>query len=218
MAYFCDKALAFELRPGSQHSENGAIKFLDRCISIIDKLGIKREDILLRVDSGHDAREFLLFCNSLGIQYVIKRNIRNKKSFLHEEMPRIKLGFIPELTNDPATYVYRVVEKDSKIYKTKIEGLNVVYEFTEKYDVKNNQLYFDFDRDSPLFGREPWFEYGVDSYFTNIKVLDNSFNECTDDKRYCIECVNIYHDHATSEQFHSEIKSDMNMYPLTALR
>lgn len=41
MAYLGDFAIAFELRPGKQHSEKGAIEFLLRCLKIIDRLGIK---------------------------------------------------------------------------------------------------------------------------------------------------------------------------------
>ena len=212
MAYIGEFAIAFELRPGNQHSEKGAIDFLSRCISITDRLGIARNEILLRVDSAHDCNDFLQHCIKLGINFVIKRNIRNKKSFLHDEMPRIKLGFMPEETSDPNIFVYRAVDKGKKIYNVQDDNLNIVYEFSEKLITGNNiQLDFNFDRDSDIFGREPWFEYDVDSYLTNIKIYDNSSNECLDQSKYCIECVDIYHDHATSEQYHSEIKSGMNM-------
>ena len=211
MAYLGEFALAFELRPGNQHSEKGAIDFLSRCISITDRLGIARKEILLRVDSAHDCNDFLAYCLQLGINFVIKRNLRNKKSFLHDEMPRIKHSFMPEATADPNVFVYRVVDKGKSIYKVQNDSVNIVYEFREEFINDNVQLNFDFDRDSDIFGREPWFKYDVDSYLTNIKIYDNSSKECLNQSNYCIECVDIYHDHATSEQYHSEVKSGMNM-------
>ena len=59
MAYFCSYALCFDLRPGSQHSENQAPEFLRRCMAMISELDIAPEDVLLRVDSGHDAAAFI---------------------------------------------------------------------------------------------------------------------------------------------------------------
>ena len=51
--------VANELRPGSQHSENGAVKFLKRCIAIILRAGYKANELLVRVDSGHDSSDFI---------------------------------------------------------------------------------------------------------------------------------------------------------------
>ncbi|MFA6816524.1 MAG: transposase [Lentisphaeria bacterium] len=44
--------VANELRPGSPHSEKGAVKFLKRCITIMIQAGYKEEELLVRVDSG----------------------------------------------------------------------------------------------------------------------------------------------------------------------
>jgi len=44
--------VANELRPGSQHCENGAVEFLKRCVTIMTQAGYKAEELLVRVDSG----------------------------------------------------------------------------------------------------------------------------------------------------------------------
>ena len=58
--------LSTELRPGSQHSEKGAVDFLERCAYMVRILGIPAEDILLRVDSGHDSADFFAKAYQLG--------------------------------------------------------------------------------------------------------------------------------------------------------
>ena len=51
--------VANEMRPGSQHSENGAVEFLRRCVGIMLNAGYTASELLLRVDSGHDSADFI---------------------------------------------------------------------------------------------------------------------------------------------------------------
>ena len=51
--------VADEMRPGSQHSENGAVEFLRRCVAILPDAGFEASELLLRVDSGHDSADFI---------------------------------------------------------------------------------------------------------------------------------------------------------------
>ena len=78
IAYLGSYMLSTELRPGSQHSEKGAVDFLERCAYMIRILGIPAEDILLRVDSGHDSADFIAKAYQLGFKFLIKRNHRNE--------------------------------------------------------------------------------------------------------------------------------------------
>lgn len=64
--------LGNELRKGSQHSLPG--KFIQRCFNKTDSLGIKRSEILLRADLGHDDKNFLKLQNESGVKCLIKRN------------------------------------------------------------------------------------------------------------------------------------------------
>ena len=67
-AYLGGYELCAELRPGSQHSEKGAVKFLERCAKMIEKLGIPASMILLRADSGHDSAEFIAAVRRCGVK------------------------------------------------------------------------------------------------------------------------------------------------------
>ena len=210
MGYLGEYGLAYDLRPGSQHSEKGAVEFLNRCISLTDRLGIQRSNILLRVDSGHDATKFINACLNLNINFILKKNIRNKNVFLREWMPYVKRNIRPEINEDNGVKIYRYID-ENKPYGIKSENLKQLNVFIEEISNDNKQLRFPVLPTDDLFGREPWINYSVESYITNIKIFDNEFKECTDQNKYIIECVNIYRDHATCEQFHSEEKTDMNM-------
>ena len=57
--------LANELRNGSQHSAKGAIEFVSRCIENARRIGLKMNELLIRVDSAHDDSDFI------GIYYCL---------------------------------------------------------------------------------------------------------------------------------------------------
>ena len=66
--------LSAELCPGSQHRENGVLEFLEHC-AYMDRIpGMPAEDILLRVDCGHDGADFIAKAHQLGFKYLIRRN------------------------------------------------------------------------------------------------------------------------------------------------
>gem|GEM_PF-1289835 len=50
--------LANELRKGSQHSTKGAVEFVSRCIKNARRIGFSAEELLVRVNSGHDDADF----------------------------------------------------------------------------------------------------------------------------------------------------------------
>ena len=67
-----------ELRPGSRHCENGAVEFLERCVCIPLEAGYALWELSFRVDSGHDASDFLRKLAELGGRYIVKRNLRRE--------------------------------------------------------------------------------------------------------------------------------------------
>ena len=71
-------ALAAELRPGTQHCSKGALAFVERCAGLAGRLGIRPDELLLRMDSGHDDREFLAALQKLGVKFIVKRNFRRE--------------------------------------------------------------------------------------------------------------------------------------------
>ena len=111
------------------------------------------------------------------------------------------------------------------------EGSTNHYYFTRDEkpgNIQSKNVYSVFEvRESPLPPEEyPLFAYGskegnkielkkyeVDGYWTNIEVLGdpNKYHNFDRDIYKAWTCVHAYHEHATSEQFHSELKSDMKM-------
>ena len=71
-------ALAAELRPGTQHCSKGALAFVERCAGLAGRLGTRPDELLLRMDSGHDDREFLAALQKLGVKFIVKRNFRRE--------------------------------------------------------------------------------------------------------------------------------------------
>ena len=70
--------VANELRPGSQHCENGAEKFFKRCITIMIQTEHKAKGLLVRIDSGHDSSDSIKASSDLKIKYLMKSNLRKK--------------------------------------------------------------------------------------------------------------------------------------------
>ena len=62
MEYIYTYAVAVELRPGSQHSADGAEDFLQRYFYIIRQYNIDLGSVLLMIDSARDASNFITLC------------------------------------------------------------------------------------------------------------------------------------------------------------
>ena len=209
MAYLDDKAICFELRPGSQHSECGTPEFLERCLKIIDGLNISRNQILLRADSGNDASELIDFCKKNKIYFIIKRNFRRESKY--PIIRYAKSNVKPDKTNG-SNLSYIFVDLKKHPANVKNEGVFCVYEVKEIYDEKGEVTLtslLDVDSESPDYGKEPWVKYEVDGYWTNLNIKNS--HKADLGKEFAATCIQAYHDHATSEQFHSEVKSDMNL-------
>lgn len=67
--------LANELRPGTQHSAKGAVEFVTRCLNMIKRIELKKENLLLRLDSGHDDGDFIKALSDSGVKFLLKRNL-----------------------------------------------------------------------------------------------------------------------------------------------
>ena len=174
--------VANELRPGSQHSEKGAVDFLKRCVAIMQMAGFKAHELLVRVDSGHDSSDFIETLDELGVRYLVKRNLRSESR--EQLLDTIRFYESPEVVR-PGKTIFRGVRSDRRPcgypgYK----GFMAV-QATERTSLANGQRLL-----------MPSVE--VDSWWTNLPS----------DVRMCSA---LHNDHGTSEQFHSELKSDMNV-------
>ena len=176
-----------ELRPGSQHSQKGAPAFLNQCLTDARKLGVL-EDCLFRLDSGHDATKNLDILSAAGCKFLIKRNLRKEPRDQWVDRARA-MGQMEEPRCGKR--VWRGVVSHLQPPRSEDEKgvadlpLFTVFEVTERsIDAKGVPLLIP--------------EFQVDTWWTNLP-------------HGAKEVIELYHAHGTSEQFHSEFKTDMNV-------
>ena len=173
-----------ELRPGSQHCQRGAIAFIKGLVEQLSRIKAKGR-ILFRIDSGNDSVETLKTILSTGKEHycIIKRNKRteNTEQWLKKAK---RYGKQTEPRKGKKVWVGTI--ETHHIKKDKIhEDVKIVFEVIErKIDDLGNRFLIP--------------EVEVNSWWTNLN--------CSAEK-----VIELYHDHATSEQFHSELKHDMDV-------
>lgn len=171
-----------ELRPGRQHCQDGTPEFLAEGLDRLNDLGIL-ERVLVRMDSGNDASDNIRLFLDRRVNFIIKRNLRkeSKESWLAKAKA---LG--PAVEPRRGKRVWR--GSVAHITPAKLPDdapVIVVYEVTERTETADGQALL-------------YPEITVDTYWT---TLGDSADKVID----------LYHSHGTSEQFHSEIKSDLDV-------
>jgi hypothetical protein len=173
-----------ELRPGSQHCQNGAVAFIEGLIVLLSSMKIGGR-LLFRMDSGNDSFDTLKAVADArkGHYCIIKRNKRKEND--EEWVKRTKRkGKRVESRKGKKVWV-GIIKVKQKKKDEKLKEIVCVFEVIErKTDINGNRLLFP--------------EVEVNSWWTNL----------TCDAERVIE---LYQDHATSEQFHSELKHDMDI-------
>ncbi len=172
-----------ELRPGVQHCQNNTPQFLARTLAMAEKLG-DVSGMLWRLDSGNDAVENVevLFGKT---QFIIKRNLRREP---REQWLETAKSVGEAVEERPGKIVYSGTV--SHLVPGNKEGFPCV-------DVAFKVTHRTIDRDGNAY-LECCGEIEVETYWTSLPV------EAT-------EVIEFYHAHGTSEQFHSELKTDMNV-------
>ena len=176
-------AINFELREGKQHCQKGTVEFLQETIELCKKL--TDQPLLIRLDSGNDSIDNVAVLMDSGCYFIIKRNLRRESK---EDWFDMAKQFCKNIENprDGKT-VYK--GSDWKTVTSKQFGkeftLRAGYEITERTIDKNGQFYLIPDIE-------------VETWWTNLGVDDQ-------------EIINLYHAHGECEQFHSEIKTDMDL-------
>jgi len=173
--------LSNELRPGRQHAQKGMPEFLDKTSAMLKKLKLKYP-ALIRLDAAHDAE--INFDHLPKEHYfIVKRNLRKECPEQWLALAR-RTGRQIESRDGKNVYIGEVHHK----FPGNNEERNVVpisYKVTERLtDINGNLLLIP--------------EYEIATYWTNLPL------EAQD-------VIALYQDHGTSEQFHSELKSDMNV-------
>ena len=177
--------VANELRPGNRHCGCGAAGFVRRCVEVMRKAGAAPEELLVRVDSGHDSGEFIAELIRLNVRFLVKRNPRRESPGQLLDSVR---GMDPPVRPRPGKAIHRGVRADRSPAGCEGHRVFMVIEGVERTVTRSGQ-------------RLLLPEVEVSSWWTNLPLK-------------AAECVGLYHAHGTSEQFHSELKSDMGVEQL----
>jgi len=143
---------------------------------------ITQEPLLIRLDSGNDSQDnFEVIEKWKGVDVLVKRNLRKESLD----------GWLILAQNTENVKSTRCKHKSVWVGQTIVDPKGqalprpIVFKVTERYEEKGEPLLF------------PKIE--VETYWVTIAGLNPQ------------EVINLYHDHGTSEQFHSEIKSDLGL-------
>lgn len=177
--------LAHELRPGKQHCQEGTPQFIGSCVDTLKRLGLGGR-CLLRLDSGNDAEEN--FQHFGDHHFIVKRNLRKEKPEQWLATAR-RVGELKSDTREGKNvYTGFVDHLRPGGAMSKMGAVSVAFEVVERLtDHDGNRLLI------------PQIE--VNTYWTNLPCAAE-------------EIALLYHDHGTSEQFHSELKSDLGVEQL----
>ena len=172
-----------ELRPGSQHCQNGTVKFIEGVLEQLKRIKAGGR-ILFRMDSGNDSFDTLKTVTSEKTHYcIIKRNKRREND--EKWLNKAKRHGKRVISRKGKKVWVGFMNTHPKKKEETLENIRLVFEVTErKIDAKGTPLLLP--------------EIEVNSWWTNLN--------CEAEK-----VIELYHDHATSEQFHSELKSDMEV-------
>ncbi len=173
--------MEIELRPGCQHSQKEFVPFLQRVIKKVRKLTKKK--ILTRLDSAHDALETrVALSGDRTVSYIVKWNPR-KADLNHWHLKAFAEGKASSPREGKRVAVFTVQERQEHEGKPYI--FNRVMRVTERTIDKGGQLLLVPDIE-------------VEGWWTNLVLPEE-------------QIIKLYRDHATSEQFHSEFKTDLDL-------
>jgi hypothetical protein len=176
-----------ELREGKQHCQKNTPEFLKETLELCHQL--TDAPLLIRLDAGNDAAENLGILIEDGSWFIVKRNLRRGES-KEEWLANVKSWCKDIRTPRCGKTVYVGTSWKDVSYKdtennTKTMGMRIGYEVTERSIDKYGQILLTSDIE-------------VNTWWTNLGLTDN-------------EIIALYHAHGESEQFHSEIKTDMDV-------
>lgn len=180
-----------QLRIGKQHCQKETPDFLRETIELCRQLTDK--PLLIRLDSGNDASENIgIFMEESyrynNVSFIIKRNPRQESK--EEWLASVKdcCTNIQKPRDGKTVYTgqtFRDVTYTLPDKTEKTAGIRTVYEITERTIDRHGQYFI-----------VPDIELGT--YWTNLPLSDR-------------DIIDLYHAHGESEQYHSEIKTDMDV-------
>ena len=166
-----------ELRPGSQHCQEGTPEFLDKAMELARV--VTPGKLLVRMDAGNDDGENLRrLRKKKDVDWIIKRNLRRESEAEWLEEAQCH-GDCEEPREGKEVWTGETwKERDGKLYR-------VVFEVIERTILADGQ----------------WLlvpEIEIATWWTSLKLPPKVV-------------IELYHQHGTSEQFHSELKSDLDL-------
>ena len=176
--------LACELRPGSQHGQNEFIHFLERVVPRAKALALWR--LLARLDSGHDAAENRAWFAREIVEFIIKWNPRRQdlEAWLKRAEKAVAQWSFPREGKRVGVFSEDVEETFGGVTRTFRRVVRVIERTIDKHG--NRLLVPDIE---------------IEGWWTSLGEC-----ECSDE-----QVIALYCDHATSEQFHSEFKTDLDL-------
>lgn len=173
----------FELREGKQHCQKGTVEFLQETIKLCHKLTDK--PLLIRLDSGNDSIDNVAVLMDTGCFFIIKRNLRRESTDDWFEMAKQYFQNVNSPRDGKTVYIGSDWKTVTSKQFNKEFTLRTGYEITERTIDKYGQ-----------FNLVPDVE--VETWWTNLGDPDE-------------EIIRLYHAHGECEQFHSEVKTDMDL-------
>ena len=176
-----------ELREGRQHCQKGTPRFLRETLLLSHAL--TDAPLLIRMDSGNDAKENLGILLEDGDWFIVKRNPRGQET-KEDWLTKVKecCKDVRHPREGKAVYVgsaWKDVEYVANDGAAKTICMRIVYEVIERTVDKYGQILLVPDIE-------------LHTWWTNLGWTDD-------------DIINSYHDHGVSEQYHSEIKTDMDV-------
>ena len=176
-------AINFELREGKQHCQKGTVEFLQETIKLCHRLTDK--PLLIRLDSGNDSIDNVAVLMDTGCFFIIKRNLRRESTDDWFEMAKQYFQNVNSPRDGKTVYIGSDWKTVTSKQFNKEFTLRTGYEITERTIDKYSQ-----------FNLVPDVE--VETWWTNLGDPDE-------------EIIRLYHAHGECEQFHSEVKTDMDL-------
>ena len=176
--------LACELRPGSQHGQKEFIHFLERVVPRAKALALHR--LLARLDSGHDAAENRAWFAREIVEFIIKWNPRRQdlEAWLKRAEKQVAQWSFPREGKRVGVFSEDIEETFDGKTRTFRRVVRVIERTIDKHGLA--LLVPDIE---------------IEGWWTSLGEC-----ECSDEK-----IIALYCDHATSEQFHSEFKTDLDI-------
>lgn len=175
-----------ELREGKQHCQKHTPEFLRETVRLCRE--ITDAPLLVRLDSGNDAAENIGILIEAGCYFIIKRNLRKESKEEWLSMAEACSKDVRTPRDGKTVYIgsdWKPVTYKTQAGEGKTATIRTGYEIISRTIDKHGQFLFPNNIE-------------VNTWWTNLGLNDH-------------DIISLYHAHGECEQFHSEIKTDMDL-------